>query len=266
MGMSPQDYEYLLVAVRVPRTQSDRSRLIAQAGCSVASRRTAISSSCRPLTAPPSRCLIAPSGCCAASRCAAVSSSCRATLSSSHCATLSLSHRAIWLLHFYGTTCRHRRTANKLPPTSQCHAATTATATTLLPPRCHRRAVRRHRSATAKLPPTSRCRAAATASPPPSCCKRPRSRCRHRRSCCTAAAALPPPSCRRPRAAATAAVRWLVVALLSAVRFCHRMPSCDHQRSRCRPLSPINCLPPPPPPPWSNSPLYIGEESAMICW
>jgi hypothetical protein len=27
------------------------------------------------------------------------------------------------------------------------------------------------------------------------------------------------------------------------------MPSCDHQRSRCRPLSPINCLPPPPPPP-----------------
>jgi hypothetical protein len=27
-----------------------------------------------------------------------------------------------------------------------------------------------------------------------------------------------------------AAVRWLVVALLSAVRFHHRMPSCDHQR------------------------------------
>jgi hypothetical protein len=63
----------------------------------------------------------------------------------------------------------------------------------------------------------------------------------------------------------------LVVALLSAVRFLH------HQRSRCRPLSPINCLPPPPPPPpplppgrWAATTAthssYIGEESAMICW
>jgi len=98
--MSPQDYEYLLVAVRVPRTQSDRSflnskewvdtaiqitgskrggtfesakritnhiRLIAQAGCCVASRRAAILSSRRPLTAPPSHCLIVQAGCCVAS-------------------------------------------------------------------------------------------------------------------------------------------------------------------------------------------------------
>ena len=28
--------------------------------------------------------------------------------------------------------------------------------------------------------------------------------------------------------------------MLSAVRFRHRMPSCDHQRSRCRPLSTDN--------------------------
>ncbi len=31
---------------------------------------------------------------------------------------------------------------------------------------------------------------------------------------------------------------WLVVALLSAVRYHHRTPSCDRQRSRCRPLLP----------------------------
>ncbi len=31
---------------------------------------------------------------------------------------------------------------------------------------------------------------------------------------------------------------WLVVALLSVVRFCHHMPSCDHWRSCCRPLLP----------------------------
>jgi hypothetical protein len=31
---------------------------------------------------------------------------------------------------------------------------------------------------------------------------------------------------------------WLVVALLSAVRFCHRTPSCDRRRSYCRPLLP----------------------------
>jgi hypothetical protein len=37
---------------------------------------------------------------------------------------------------------------------------------------------------------------------------------------------------------------WLVVALFSAVRFRHRMPSCDHQPSRFRPLLPpivIHC-------------------------
>ena len=56
-----------------------------------------------------------------------------------------------------------------------------------------------------------------------------------------------------------AAVRWLVVALLSAVQFCHRMPSCNHQRSHCRPLVPISCLPPPPPPP---PPLPPGGRAA----
>jgi hypothetical protein len=135
--MSPQDYEYLLVAVRVPRTQSDCSflnskewvdtaiqiteskhggifesakcitnhiHLIAQVCCCVASRRDAVSSSRRPLTAPPSRRLIAQAGCCVASRCAAVSSSRRVALLSSHCVTLSSSHPAVWLLRFYGTT------------------------------------------------------------------------------------------------------------------------------------------------------------------
>ncbi len=33
-------------------------------------------------------------------------------------------------------------------------------------------------------------------------------------------------------------LHWLVVALLSAVSFCHRMPSCDSRRSCCRPLLP----------------------------
>jgi hypothetical protein len=65
--------------------------------------------------------------------------------------------------------------------------------------------------------------------------------------------------CRAAAAAAPPFVGWLVVALLSAVRFRHRMPSCDHQRSRCRPLSPINCLPPPPPPP---PPLPPGRQAA----
>jgi hypothetical protein len=132
--------------------------------------------------------------------------------------------------------CRHRRShraaATALPPLG------------CVPPPQYRR------QAAAKLPPTSRCRAAANALPPPSCHRRPLSRCR--RSCRAAAAALPPPPrhrqaaadlalsrCRRRRAT----VRWLVVALLSTIRFCHRMPSCDHQRSRCRPLLLIN--PPP---------------------
>ena len=36
-----------------------------------------------------------------------------------------------------------------------------------------------------------------------------------------------------------ASVRWLVVALFSAIQFCHCMLSCDRRHSRCRPLSPI---------------------------
>jgi len=137
--MSPQDYEDVLVAVRVPRTQSNRSflnskewvdtaiqiagskrggtfesakripnhiHLIMQAGRSVASHCAAVSSSRPPLTEPPSRHLIVHADCCVASRsrCAAISSSRRAALSSSHCAALSSSHRAVWFLRFYGTT------------------------------------------------------------------------------------------------------------------------------------------------------------------
>ena len=133
--------------------------------------------------------------------------------------------------------CRRRSTAAKLPPTSCCRwrggggsvllrcrqrRRCRAAAIALLPLRCRRRAVHRCRAAAAvaKLPLTLRCR---------------HCRCR----------------CRR------AAVCWLVVALLSVVQFHHCMPSCHHQRSRCRPLSPLcrHCrrqaaadlaLPPPP--------------------
>ncbi len=56
------------------------------------------------------------------------------------------------------------------------------------------------------------------------------------------AIALPPP----PPPSRRSLVGCCVV---TTVRFRHRMPSCNHQHSHCRPLSPINCLPPPPPPP-----------------
>jgi hypothetical protein len=113
------------------------SHRLAPAGCCVASRHTALTSSrhaslssfLRPITAPPSCCLISPAGCCVASRRTALSSSSRsAALSSScagwllrqllsrhplvltschllvlsssyHCADLSLSHCDGWLLH-----------------------------------------------------------------------------------------------------------------------------------------------------------------------
>jgi hypothetical protein len=59
-------------------------------------------------------------------------------------------------------------------------------------------------------------------------------------SCRQAAAAVPLSSCRHHRCRRhCAAVRWLVVALLTAVRFRHHMLSYDRQRSRCRPLSSI---------------------------
>jgi hypothetical protein len=66
-----------------PLTAPPSRRLIAQAGCCVASRRAAISSSRHAallssrltLTVPPSRHLIAQAGCCVASRRAAISSS-----------------------------------------------------------------------------------------------------------------------------------------------------------------------------------------------
>ena len=57
----------------------------------------------------------------------------------------------------------------------------------------------------------------------------------------------------------------VVVALLSTVRFHHRMPSCDHQRSRCRLLSPINCLPSPPPPPPPPPPLPPPPQPPRCC-
>ena len=71
-----------------PLTVPPSCHLIAPSGCCVASRLTIVSSSCCPLTAPPSRCL-APAGCCVASRCAALSSSHCAALLSSHCAPAS---------------------------------------------------------------------------------------------------------------------------------------------------------------------------------
>jgi hypothetical protein len=55
--------------------------------------------SCRLLT-PPLSCCLVPAGCCIASHCAALSS-CRPLVlfSSSHCATLLVSHLTDWLLH-----------------------------------------------------------------------------------------------------------------------------------------------------------------------
>ncbi len=128
--------------------------------------------------------------------------------------------------------CRHRRShraaATALPP-SRC--ALPPLPLTLRPPQLRRQAAAniplsccRNRLAATKLPPTSRFRAAGTAAaatalpplrcaPPPCCCRRRAaadvalSRCCHRR---------------RRRAA----VHWLVVVLLSAVRFCHCMLSC----------------------------------------
>jgi hypothetical protein len=105
------------------------------------------------------------------------------------------------------------------------------------------------------------------------------SRCRrHHRSCRAAATALPPlrcaplPRCRRPCAVAlppppppSRSRSLVVVALLCTVRFRHRMPSCDHQRSCCRPLSPINCLPPPPPPPPPPLPLPPPPQPPRCC-
>ena len=107
---------------------------------------------------------------------------------------------------------------------------------------------------------TSRCLAAATASPPPSCRRRRAfalppplqlPRCCHRAAAVTlcAAAALPSPQRRCQAAAvalcaaATAAVCWLVVVLLSAIRFSHVI-ACCHATSDAMLLAtfPNNCL------------------------
>ena len=175
------------MAVRVHRTQSDRSflnskewvntaaiqiagskrggtfesakritnhiRLTAQAGCCVASRRAAISSSHRPLTGPPSCCLIAQAGCCIASRCAAVSSSRRASLSSSHCAALSSSHRAVRLLRFYGTTFL-RKGWRKIC----CRCRISRNGATRTGPMSPQRHSRRWRSLSPATPDVERCR------------------------------------------------------------------------------------------------------------
>ena len=137
------------------------------------------------------------------------------------CSTAHLNHRA--------ATCAPPPPPLTLPPSQRCalppppHRRQAAANVALL--RCrHRRSCRA--AATVLLP--SRC---APLPPPPrrrqAAANLALSRCRHR--CC----------CRRRRAT----VCWLVVVLLSAVRCRHHMPSCDHQRTRCRPLLPINCLP-----------------------
>ena len=131
----------------------------------------------------------------------------------------------------------------KLPPPSVCCAAATATATASAPPpSCHQRCAVVlpsllpfpcccHRVATiapcvaAKMPLPLCRRHAAAVGALSRCCHR---HCRHRRCC----------RCRRCRAA----VHWLVVALLSAVQFCHRMPSCNCQGCCCRLFLPIIVL------------------------
>jgi hypothetical protein len=123
--------------------------------------------------------------------------------------------------------CRHHRATAKLP--SRC----------ALPPRCCHRAAAIALCAAAVLPPlllppplhrslVGCCvvvhRAAAIALPPLRCAPPPCCRCR---CCCRC-------HCRRRCRCRHSIVHWLVVALLSTVRFCHRMPSCDRQRSHCQ--------------------------------
>jgi hypothetical protein len=108
-----------------------------------------------------------------------------------------------------------------VPPS--CPAPSIAIALTIAPYiTCRRRAVRCRRAAAAAA-------AAASALLPPRCRRRT---VRRRRA---AVAAALPPSCRHRRYhRCRSIVCWLVVALLSAVRFCHHMPSCDRKRSHCR--------------------------------
>ena len=100
--LSSSSYCAALSSSRRPLPAPPSRPLIAQAGCCVASRCATVSSSRpaallssrRPLVAPPSCRLIAPSGCCVASR--------RArhpvlTSSSHYCATMSSSCCAVWL-------------------------------------------------------------------------------------------------------------------------------------------------------------------------
>jgi len=99
MGMSPQDYEYLLVAVRVPRTQSDHSFLNSKEWVDTAiqiaaSKRGGTFESAKRITNHIR--LIAQAGWCVAS--------CRTA--SSHCATLLLSNHAGWLLRRLSLRCR----------------------------------------------------------------------------------------------------------------------------------------------------------------
>jgi hypothetical protein len=99
----------------------------------------------------------------------------------------------------------------------RCRAAAAAAASTLLPC-CRRCAVRRRRPAVAA--------AASTLLPPR--CRCPAVRRRH-----AAVAVTPPPSCGCCRCSCRSAVCWLVVVLLSAVRFRHCMLSCNRRRSHC---------------------------------
>jgi hypothetical protein len=127
----------------------------------------------------------------------------------------------------------HRLPPSRFAPPPRCPRRHSLRAAAVLaplsfapPPRCRRR---RSLRAVAALP-LSRC------APPPCCCRRRSLRqagCRR-----VAVAAAPPPSCRRCRCCRRrcrrSAVHWLVVALLSTVRLCHRMPSCDRRRSHCQ--------------------------------
>jgi hypothetical protein len=130
----------------------------------------------------------------------------------SHC--LSPSSRCATLLSCaVDCRCLHRRPVHRLPllsfaPPMRCHCRRSLHAGTVA------------LCAAALLPPPQ----------PPSCCRAGAV------ALCGASAPPPPPSCRcccccRCR---RSAVHWLVVAVLSTIQFCHRMPSCDCQQSNCQ--------------------------------
>jgi hypothetical protein len=137
-----------------------------------------------------------------------------------------------------------------LKESCRCHP-TSASLPAMLPTSCrHRRHRRRHLRCQTLHPflCLRRCRCHCHALPqPPRCC--------HRAAAVALCAATALPSPPRHRQAAAdiplsrchhcrchhrrASVRWLLVALFSAVRLRHHMPSCNRRRSCFRSLSPI---------------------------